>query len=148
MNNRVLVLFLCFICALTFTSCSKNSITKTDKSNIKYVDIYDVVHEAFLTNDGYTDKLSKHMSKDVFNSITYTKHHYPPQYSKPFKVDFTLKEISQTKENDLVYVDMIYSRIIKDANGKDVSGSWNVPIRFTVKSTANDWYIINKYEKP
>ena len=56
--------------------------------------------------------------------------------------------ISQTKENDLVYVDMIYSRIIKDSNGKDVSGSWNIPIRFTVKSTANDWYIINKYEKP
>ncbi|QJW48852.1 hypothetical protein HA075_01490 [bacterium BFN5] len=71
-----------------------------------------------------------------------------PKYSKPLKINFTLKEVSQTKENDLVYVDMIYSIEILDSTGKIVTGSWRIPIQFTVKLTANDWYIINKYEKP
>jgi len=90
------------------------------------------------------------MSKDVFNGITYTNYSInDPKYSKPLTIDFTLKEISQTKENDyLVYVDMIYSIKILDTKGKIVGGSWNIPIQFTVEITPNGWYIINKYEKP
>ena len=139
----------CVICLLTCTSCGDSSIKNTDKPTQKYVDIYDVVTEAYLTNEGYTEKLSKHMSKDVFNGIN--RAHYMvnnPKYSEPLKVNFTLKEVSQTKENDLVYVDMIYSIEILDSTGKILTGSWNIPIQFTVKLTANDWYIINKYEKP
>ncbi|EET86877.1 conserved hypothetical protein [Clostridium carboxidivorans P7] len=43
------------------------------------------------------DELSKHMSKDVFKK-TYIYNAYPvnnPEYKKPFKVDFSLKENSQ-----------------------------------------------------
>lgn len=147
MNNRVLIMFIfCVICLLTSTSCGNKN---TDKPTQKYVDIYDVVTEAYLTNEGYTEKIAKHMSKDVFNGINFT--HYRvnnPKFSKPLKVNFTLKEVSQSKENDLVYIDMIYSIEILDSTGKTAAGSWNVPIQFTVELTANDWYIINKYEKP
>lgn len=146
MNNRVLILcILCVVCLLPFASCAKSNIKNFDQPKGKYVNIYDIVQEAFLTDGGYNQRIAKHMSEDVFNSINYNG--YPP-HSKPSKVDFSLKEMSQTKEDDLIYVDMIYSITIKDANDRMVGGSWDIPIRFTVKITADNWYITNKYEKP
>jgi hypothetical protein len=41
---------------------------------------------------------------------------------------------------------MTYSVMIKDSQGKDIGGSWDIPITFTVKKTGNEWYIIDKYE--
>ncbi|UAL60770.1 hypothetical protein K8O96_05170 [Clostridium sporogenes] len=35
----------------------------------KYIHVYDVVKEAFLTDGGYFNKLSKHISKEVFNKV-------------------------------------------------------------------------------
>lgn len=127
----------------------RNSTINSDKPSIKYVDIYDIVKEAFVTDNGYTTELSKHMTQKVFKGINYTS--YPvndPRYAKPFKIDFSLKEVYQTKDHDLVYVDMVHSIKIIDANSKTVGGSWNAPITFTVKITDNEWYIIDKYEQP
>lgn len=48
------------------------------------------------------------MSKDLFNTIALTKYYLDnSKYKKPLKINFVLKEISQTKENDLVYVDLV-----------------------------------------
>lgn len=149
MYRKITILILCIICIFPLTSCSKTSTIDNDKSYTKYVDIYDVVKEAFLTDNGYTNELSKHMTQEIFNRTNYKSYNVnDPKYIKPFKIDFSLKEVSQTKENDLVYVDMIYSIEIIDANTKTIGGSWGIPIQFTVKITDNGWYIIKKYERP
>ena len=147
------LLILCVICMFTLTSCSKISAIDSKNTNIKYVDIYVVVKEAFLTDKEYNKHFSKHITKNVFNHITIYKA-YPvnnPEYKKPFKVDFDLKEVSQAKDNDandLIYVDMIYSVLITDANGKTVGGAQSKPIQFTINTTENEWYIIDKHEAP
>ena len=90
------------------------------------------------------------MTEQVFEFINY-HHNYgvnDPKYIKPFKITFNLKEVGQTKKNDLVYVDMIYSIDISDANNKMIGGSRNIPAQFTVKITDNEWFIVKKYEKP
>lgn len=127
-----------------FTSCEKIN----TGSRTKTADIYNIVKEAFLTDKGYSNELSKHMSQETFKKIN-IYNSYPvnePKYKKPFKVSFSLKEDSQNVKKDIPYVKMIYSVTIKDSKNKDVGGSLNVPITFNVKKTVNGWYIIEKEE--
>ncbi|WP_195745663.1 hypothetical protein [Clostridium botulinum] len=114
----------------------------------KYIHVYDVVKEAFITEKGYSNKLSKHISEEVFNKIN-IYNTYPvndPEYKKPFKVDFKLREDSQKKINNIVYVKMNYSVEIKDSQNKSIGGSWDIPITLTVKVTGDSWYIIEEEE--
>ena len=67
-------------------------------------------------------------------------------YKKPFKVDFNLNENSRFKIQGIVYVQMTYSVGIYDSNNKSIGGSWNIPIKFTIKNTKGEWYITEKYE--
>lgn len=115
----------------------------------KYVDVYDVIKEAFLTDKGFSDDLSKHMTKEVFDKTNIYKA-YPvnsPEYTKPFKVDFTLRELSQKKKEDQVQVNMIYSVAITDSTDKTVGGSQNVHVTFTVKMDDKAWLITGKEEQ-
>ncbi|MDA8441562.1 MAG: hypothetical protein M0Z55_04215 [Peptococcaceae bacterium] len=124
------------------------AVTKTDAH--KYVDISNVVKEAFVTDKGFSDELSKHITKEVFNK-TNIYNAYPfnsPEFEKPFKVDFSLREVSQKKENDIIKVDMIYSVMIHDSNNKTVGGSKDIPITFTVQEVGSGWIITNKEEQP
>ena len=40
---------------------------------------------------------------------------------------------------------MIYSVTITDSQGKEIGGSSDIPITFTVKKTQNECHIIDKY---
>lgn len=145
---KYLIMLIAFM--FIFTSCEKSNASKkiNTSSNYKYVDIYNIVKEAFLTDKGYSDDLSKHMSEEVFKKTNiYSLYSVnDPEYKRPFKVDFSLKEVSQSAKKDTVSVKMIYSVVINDSNNKCVGGSRDVPITFTVKKTGNEWYIIDKYE--
>ena len=117
--------------------------------NKKYVDIYSVVKDAFLTDKGYTDEFSKHMNLKVFTT-TNIYDVYPvnePNYKKPFKIDFNLEEVSQRKLFNIVLVKMLYSVEIKDLNNQVVGGSRNIPITFIVRKNNNGWYIFYKTEE-
>lgn len=88
------MIILILIIPILFIYCQKvNNINK-------YIQVYDVVKEAFITEKGYSNKLSKHISEKVFKKIniynTYAVNDL--EYKKPFKVDFKLREDSQ-KEN-------------------------------------------------
>ena len=77
------------------------TLTKTDAG--KYVDINDVVKEAFVTDKGFSEELSKHMDKEVFDKVN-IYNAYPvnsPEFKKPLKVDFSLREIAQKKVDTL-----------------------------------------------
>lgn len=138
-------MLLTFICV--FTSCGK-----TNKKNytryINEADFHKVLKEAFLTDKGYTDELSKHVSPAVFEktNIYNTYNVNAPEYKKPFKVDFSLKEDSQSKVKDLVYVKMIYSVEITDSQGKAVGGSKDILVTYTVENKEGNWYITEKEE--
>ena len=84
-------MFLIF--AFIFISCGKSNTS----DNTKNIDIYNVVKEAFLTDKGYSDELSKHMSEEVFKKINIYNNYAvnDSEYKKTFKVDFSLKEDSQ-----------------------------------------------------
>ncbi|KOR24640.1 hypothetical protein ND00_24680 [Clostridium sp. L74] len=73
-----------------------------------------------------------------------------PKYNKPVKIDFKLKEKSQNKKKDLIFVEMIYSAKITDSDSKNniIGGSYDVPITFAVKNQTGNWYIISKEEEP
>ena len=67
-------------------------------------------------------------------------------YKKPFKVDFSLTENSRSTILGIVYEQMIYSVAIYDSNNKDIGGSREIPIKFTIKKIDGEWYITKKYE--
>ena len=106
---------------------------------------YNVVKEAFLTNKGYTNELSKHMSQEVFKK-TNIYSAYLLNDKETYKVDFNLKEDSLMKVAGTVYVKMTYTVIIMDLQNKHVGGSLDIPITFTVKNINNEWYITEKKE--
>lgn len=108
-------------------------------------DTYNVVKEAFLTNKGYTNELSKHMSQQVFER-TNIYNAYPADNKKTYKIDFSLKEDSRRFKNNTVYVKMIYSVKIMDLQNNIIGGSSHVPIIFTVKNINGTWYITEKEE--
>ncbi|MBU3102016.1 MULTISPECIES: hypothetical protein [Clostridium] len=104
--------------------------------------------ETFLTDKGYSNELSKHISQEVFNQLNIYGCYdvNSSDFKKPFKVDFSLKEDSQTKKKDIVYVNMIYSVNIFDSQNKSVGGSTDIPITFTVKIINGEWHITGKKE--
>ncbi len=118
--------------------------------NNKKIDIYNTVKETFLTDKGYSNELSKRASEDVFKSTNiYTTFNLNnPKYNKPVKIDFKLKEESQNKKKNLIFVKMIYSAKITDSKNNIIGGSSDVPITFTVKIQNGNWYIISKEEEP
>lgn len=143
-NNRKIFLILFLVCISIFTLfrlINKNS-------NTTYVDITKVVKETFLTDKGYSNELSKHISQEVFNQLNIYGCYdvNSSDFKKPFKVDFSLKEDSQTKKKDIVYVNMIYSVNIFDSQNKSVGGSTDIPITFTVKIINGEWHITGKKE--
>ena len=111
-------------------------------------DTYNVIKIAFLTDKGYSKELSKHMSEGVFKSINiYNIYNVnSSDYKKPFKVDFSLTENSRSTIAGIVYEQMIYSVAICDSNNKDIGGSREIPIKFTIKKIDGEWYITKKYE--
>ncbi|HCW52893.1 MAG TPA: hypothetical protein DG753_03950, partial [Clostridium sp.] len=104
-----------------FNGCSNTN-------NTSNIDISNVVEEAFVTEDGYSDELSKHMSEDVFKKInvfnTYAVNN--PEYVKPVNVNFSLKEFSRESRYNTIYVNMIYSVFITDSQDNSIGGSSNI----------------------
>ncbi|HCW54144.1 MAG TPA: hypothetical protein DG753_10485, partial [Clostridium sp.] len=102
----------------------------------------------FVTEDGYSDELSKHMSEDVFKKInvvnTYAVNN--AEYVKPVNVNFSLKEFSRESRYNTIYVNMIYSVFITDSQDNSIGGSSNIPITFTVNRKDDDWYIVEECE--
>jgi len=108
-------------------------------------DTYNLVKEAFLTNKGYTNELSKHMSKQVFKR-TNIYNAYDINHKKTYRVKFNLKEDSRIRVAGIVYVKMTYSVKVMDLQNNLVGASSNIPITFTIKNIKGEWYITEKEE--
>jgi len=158
MKLKRLILGLLAIVVLSgFIGCTDEDakgIRKVKPNKNKYVDIYDVVKEAFITDKGYTDDIAKHMTKEVFDKTNAYKS-YPVhklEYIRPFRIEISLKQVAQHKDNEKVIVDMKYSIKVIDSANKIVGGSGgdsaDIPIRFTVEKRNSDWVVVEKVEDP
>jgi len=149
--KKIILSLLTIFLLVALMGCSEEEsegIMQVKPNNNKYVDVYDVVKNAFTTDNGYTDEIEKHMSKEVFDRTNIYKAYNvnDPKFKRPFKVEFILKEVAQNKEKEKIIVHMNYSVDIIDASNKSVGGSRNVPIEFTVERKNGNWYIIKKEE--
>ncbi|WP_125153443.1 hypothetical protein [Clostridium rectalis] len=137
------------IIAILIASIALISLFMYHGKNNEKIDIYNIVKETFLTDKGYYDELSKHVSENVFKHTNiYTVYGLNnPKYNKPFKINFNLKEKLQHKKNNLIFVKMIYTVEINDSQNNTIGGSYDVPITFTVKNENGNLYIISKEEK-
>ncbi|MBW9153876.1 hypothetical protein [Clostridium estertheticum] len=140
-NNRKVFLLVLIVLISIFTACGKSN----KSSNVEKVDIYNVVKGAFLTDKGYSNELSKHISQKVFKGMNIYSS-YGLNNKKTYKVDFSLKEDSRRVEGDAVYVKMIYSVKIMDLQKNRIGGSIDTPITFIVKTIKGEWYISDKWE--
>lgn len=148
-KNKKYILFLTIgIFIFIFTSCSKNT-QNTQNKSVNKNEIYTIVKETFLTKDGYTSEISKHMSKDVFNKVNSYKVYSlnDKKYKQPVKINLDLKHKSQETKNGTTYVNMVYTINIKDSQNKEISESQNIPVKFTIETVNNTWYITNKEEQ-
>ena len=140
-NNKIL----CIGFMLCLSIMSTYAYTKFMPEWFSSEDTYNVVKEAFLTNKGYSDELSKHMSQEVFIR-TNIYNSYSINNKNTYKVDFSLVEDSRIKVLDKVYMKMTYSVKITDSNNILVGGSLGIPINFTIKNINDKWYITEKEE--
>ncbi|HVJ49091.1 hypothetical protein [Desulfitobacterium sp.] len=140
---RIWRIGLTVVLLMTRTACSTGA-----SKDVKYVDIYYIVKDAFLTDQGYTDEMAKYMAQDVFNRTNIYKAYRIEQrgIKKPLNIDFSLKEISQKKQGDKVSVYMTYSAFIYDADHKLIGGAKDVQIIFIAQIKDNGWYIVQKEE--
>lgn len=153
-RKNILFLVISMFFIFIFASCGRNIQNNTAKddviqnADINKDEVYNVIKKAFITQNGYSNEVSKHMSKKVFEKINIYKIYSvnDPKYKKPFKVDFSLKQNSQESINNVVYVNMIYSVSIKDSQNKNIGASKDIPIKFTIKKINNTWYITDKKE--
>ena len=135
-KTRIWWIGLTLVLLMTLTACSTGA-----TNNVKYVDIYNIVKDAFLTDQGYTDEMAKSMAEDVFNRTNiYTAYRIEQRgIKKPLNIDFGLKEISQKKQGDKVSVYMTYSASIYDTDHNLVGGAKDVQINFIVQIKDNGW---------
>ncbi|MGH4137435.1 hypothetical protein [Clostridium sp.] len=133
-----IIICLFIISGYTYTKFMPKWFSKTDT--------YDVVKETFLTNEGYTDELSKHVAPQVFKRTNIYDAYGGLNKKETYKVDFSLKVNSQIKVAGIVYVKMTYSVKVMDLQGKIIGGSSDIPITFTIKNIKGEWYIMEKSE--
>ncbi|MBU3187185.1 hypothetical protein [Clostridium estertheticum] len=134
-----IILCLCIVSSYGYTKFTPRWFSSTDT--------YAVVKEGFLTRQGYTNELSKHMSPQVFKRINIYK---PDSLNnkKPYKVYFTLKEDSTSFKNGKIYMKMIYLLKVMDLQNNQVGpispeGTTNT---FIIKNKNGVWYIADNWE--
>ncbi|MCB2340244.1 hypothetical protein [Clostridium estertheticum] len=135
-----IILCLCIVSSYGYTKFTPRWFSSTDT--------YAVVKEGFLTRQGYTNELSKHMSPQVFKRINIYQYE-DLNRKKPYKIDFTLKEDSRRYKNSVVYVKMIYSLKIMDLQNIQIgpkSGSHGIINTFVIKNKNGVWYIADNWE--
>ncbi|MCB2358733.1 hypothetical protein [Clostridium estertheticum] len=86
---------------LCLSIVSSYAYTKFTPKWFSSVDTYNVVKEGFLTNKGYSNELSKHMSEQVFKRINIYQYE-DLNRKRPYKINFTLKEDSRRYKNGVV----------------------------------------------
>jgi len=114
----------------------------------KYVNINNLVNKAYTSSKGYNADMAKYMPKDVYNKANGYNIFKDYDCKRPIKFSLKLTEINQHKINGKVYVHMVYSLDLLNANGISLVSSRNIPVVFTVTGTNDNLYIekVQEYE--
>lgn len=149
--NKKLIIIIISIISLLGILTTAIIINKNKYVKNKYVNIDNLVYEAYISKNGYDSNMKKHMDIKVFNSSNIREIHLSTIYIKVFgkvpdTIDFKLTEINQHKINNKIFVYMKYSYEVPDPSGKIESGVWNVPVVFQVVEKDGEPYIEKKTE--
>lgn len=117
-----------------------------DYRHHKYVNINNLVNQAYTSSKGYDADIAKHMARDVYNNSNGYILYKNIESKKPLRISLKLTEVNQHKINEKVYVYMLYDFYVRDANGKVVSASLQSPVVFTVTENNNNLYIEHAQE--
>ena len=107
--------------------------------------IYNTVNEAMITKQGYSAKIRALMSKEEFDSIN-VYNSYQISKEDNSNVELKLYPIAMIHNFKDGYVWMNYSITITDKSGEIIAGSWDIPIKITLKKVDGIWYLTNIYE--
>lgn len=142
-KRNLLCISLCLILILPLISC------KNGTSHSQKIPVYNVLKEAYITGQGYNEKLSEHMSKEMFElinqKIVYEKY-CDKEYARPLKIDFRLEEVSQKRVKNKAIEKVTYSVYVKDLHNNSVSDSVGIGVKFTIKVNGDSWYITDRDE--
>lgn len=144
--KKLLFLSIILISIFIISFSAYNKFSNRSDSKNHYVSIDNLVSEAITTRSGYTDELSKHMSKNVYLKLNvYALYDKDSDNSDSIKVSLTLNEVNQHKKNDEIFVYMICDRHVTDQNGNTLL-SGKIPIIFTVIYKEDQIYIKDAQE--
>lgn len=139
LNVRNLVIIIVVFAALLSIRILTNS------SQHHYVDINNLVKEAYTTNAGYNSEVVKHMSLDVYkksNINEILKTEYPAK-----KADLIINEVNQHKYDGDVYVYMLITLYVKDKiTDKVISAGIDIPVVFKVTNKDGQPFLADKVE--
>jgi len=117
----------------------------TKSSQHHYVDINNLVEEAYTTDAGYNSEVAKHMSLDVYKKSNINeifKTEYPSK-----KADLVIKELNQHKYDGDIYVYMKITLYIRDKiTNKVISAGIDIPVVFKVTNKDGQPFLADKIE--
>ncbi|MFD3158794.1 hypothetical protein ACFIJ5_18445 (plasmid) [Haloimpatiens sp. FM7330] len=124
-------------------------IKNTNHNLVTKQEFYNFIKEAYITPNGYTKEISKHMPREIFDKVNaFETYRGNSTFKKPYKINmFELKLTSKRTILKKTYLNMIYSVSVCDANNKEIGGSWNIPVKYIIKKVNNTWYIFDKQEE-
>ena len=97
--KKLLFLSIILISIFIISFSAYNKFNYRNDSKNHYVSIDNLVSEAITTISGYTDELSKHMSKNVYLKLNvYALYDKDSDNSDSIKVSLTLNEVNQHKK--------------------------------------------------
>lgn len=114
--------------------------------NKNRLDIDWIIYDIYTLNSGYSNKISKYINKDLFDTIN-LYNLYSTTHGKNITVDITMKEIKQKKIFNTIYIYKNINFKVLDENDDVLFRNINIPVIFTIKIKDDCVFIekINEY---
>ena len=143
-NKKFIVVISVLAIIITSTIFYKNRYIKN-----KYIDIDNLVYEAYTYKNGYDSNMEKHMDIKVFNSVNlYRRYNEKKAENPPTDISLKLKEVNQHKIDGKIFVYMKYTLEFNTKYSSDTvhTGAWDNIVVFQVVEKNGELYIEKREE--
>ena len=115
----------------------------------KYINIDNLVYEAYTYKNGYDDNMKKHIDIKVFNCLNlYRWYNEKKDENPPTDISLKLKEINQHKIDEKIFIYMKYTLEFNTKYGSDIvhTRAWDNIVVFQVIEKNGEPYIEKRKE--
>ena len=143
-NKKLIIVISVLAIIITSIIFYKNRYIKN-----KYIDIDNLVYEAYTYKNGYDDNMKKHMDIKVFNSSNlYRRYNEKKSENPPTDISLSFKEINQHKIYGKIFVYMKYTLEMNTKYGSDIvhTGAWDNIVVFQLVEKNGEPYIEKRKE--